>query len=174
MKEPMAVNEFQWLPWFLKCCDNAITSFNISNLSGRCQICHSDYLWRMWRKINVWGPFLEPNIAVANKYSTFMKIWVVCVTFSSVLILDWFVHHSMLMKLKWGTQKEVITILVPLTGLLLNDVVVHTHILSVISQVVPSWKYDTVHVAFPVIWFHIPSITFTVMTWNNLILSSRC
>ena len=45
----------------LRCRDNAITSLNASKHGGRLQISRSDYLWRIWRRIGVWGPFSETN-----------------------------------------------------------------------------------------------------------------
>ena len=50
----------------LRCRDDAITSLNASKLGGRLEICHSNYLWRMWRRIGAWDPFLETNLLFAD------------------------------------------------------------------------------------------------------------
>jgi hypothetical protein len=45
----------------LRCPNNVITSFNTSKPGGRMPISCSDYLWRMWWRISVWGPFSDTN-----------------------------------------------------------------------------------------------------------------
>jgi len=45
----------------LRCRDDTITSLNASKHGWRLPISRSDCLWRMWRRIGAWGPFLETN-----------------------------------------------------------------------------------------------------------------
>jgi len=63
VKEPSAVNVLKWLNKFLKCRDDAITSFNALKHGGRLQIRGSDYLWRIWRRLGGWGLFSDTDFA---------------------------------------------------------------------------------------------------------------
>lgn len=49
---------------FLKHCDNTITSLNTVKHGGRMGTSRLDYLWRIWRIIAVWGPFLETEFGL--------------------------------------------------------------------------------------------------------------
>jgi hypothetical protein len=59
--ETNLLNLLKYQDTLLRWCDNAITSFHALNHGAWLQIGSSEYFWRMWRTIGVWGPFSESN-----------------------------------------------------------------------------------------------------------------